>query len=189
VRGVGWRAAPFRVPSITSAFALRARITRASCRQLRSRNQRRGGCSSRRLVADWTRRAGRGTVSGSSSILLPHDRANPSSIGVVTDWFARPVLHVSNVEASLRFYVDRVGFTIAWQFEGVAQVDRDGAPSSSPNIGPRRWARVSCSFRFTSSRRRRRPVSRRSTRCARFSGWCCRRRVLLVPQGFHGIHP
>ena len=44
----------------------------------------------------------------------------------MTDWFARPVLHVSNVEASLRFYVDRLGFTIPWQFEGVAQVDRDG---------------------------------------------------------------
>jgi catechol 2,3-dioxygenase-like lactoylglutathione lyase family enzyme len=44
----------------------------------------------------------------------------------VTGWFARPVLHVSNVEASLRFYVDRLGFTIPWQFEGVAQVDRDG---------------------------------------------------------------
>jgi hypothetical protein len=27
----------------------------------------------------------------------------------VTDWFARPVLHVANVEASLRFYVDRLG--------------------------------------------------------------------------------
>ena len=45
------------------------------------------------------------------------------------DWFARPVLHVSNVEASLRFYVDRLGFTVAWQYEEdgrtfVAQVDR-----------------------------------------------------------------
>jgi len=30
----------------------------------------------------------------------------------MTDWFARPVLHVSSVEASLRFYVDRLGFTV-----------------------------------------------------------------------------
>lgn len=49
----------------------------------------------------------------------------------MTEWFARPVLHVSNVEASLRFYVDRLGFTVAWQFEEggrtfVAQVDRAG---------------------------------------------------------------
>ena len=49
----------------------------------------------------------------------------------MTDWFARPVLHVSNVEATLRFYVDRLGFTVAWQFdEGghvfVAQADREG---------------------------------------------------------------
>ena len=49
----------------------------------------------------------------------------------MTDWFARPVLHVKDVEASLRFYVDRLGFTIPWRFdEGgrtfVAQVDRQG---------------------------------------------------------------
>jgi catechol 2,3-dioxygenase-like lactoylglutathione lyase family enzyme len=39
------------------------------------------------------------------------------------------VLHVSNVEASLRFYVERLGFTVAWQYDEqgrtfVAQVDR-----------------------------------------------------------------
>ena len=49
----------------------------------------------------------------------------------MTEWFARPVLHVSSVEASLRFYVDQLGFTIPWQFEEegrvfVAQVDRTG---------------------------------------------------------------
>ncbi len=35
----------------------------------------------------------------------------------MADWFARPVLHVSSVEASLRFYVDRLGFTASWRFE------------------------------------------------------------------------
>lgn len=49
----------------------------------------------------------------------------------MTDWFARPVLHVSDVEASLRFYTDRLGFTIPWRYEDggtvhVAQVDRQG---------------------------------------------------------------
>ena len=49
----------------------------------------------------------------------------------MTDWFARPVLHVSDVEASLRFYVERLGFTIQWRYdEGVrahvAQVERQG---------------------------------------------------------------
>jgi len=49
----------------------------------------------------------------------------------MTDWFARPVLHVSDVEASLRFYVDRLGFTSSWSFDEdgkacVAQVDRQG---------------------------------------------------------------
>src|SRR6202795_2101057 len=49
----------------------------------------------------------------------------------MTDWFARPVLHVANVEASLRFYVDRLGFTSPWRYDEdgrayVAQVDRQG---------------------------------------------------------------
>lgn len=49
----------------------------------------------------------------------------------MTDWFARPVLHVSDVESSLRFYVDRLGFTSAWRYDedgraSVAQVDRQG---------------------------------------------------------------
>ena len=46
----------------------------------------------------------------------------------MTDWFARPVLHVSDVDASVRFYVDRLGFTCPWRFDedGVAQVDREG---------------------------------------------------------------
>jgi catechol 2,3-dioxygenase-like lactoylglutathione lyase family enzyme len=49
----------------------------------------------------------------------------------MTDWFARPVLHVTDVEASLRFYVNRLGFTSAWRYDEdgkthVAQVDRQG---------------------------------------------------------------
>ena len=49
----------------------------------------------------------------------------------MTDWFARAVLHVSDVEASLGFYIDRLGFTSPWRFEEggrvhVAQVERQG---------------------------------------------------------------
>lgn len=49
----------------------------------------------------------------------------------MTDWFARPVLHVTDVEASLSFYVDRLGFTSPWRFDEngkvfVAQVERQG---------------------------------------------------------------
>ncbi len=49
----------------------------------------------------------------------------------MTDWFARPVLHVTDVKASLRFYVDRLGFTSPWRYEEdgrarVAQVERQG---------------------------------------------------------------
>jgi catechol 2,3-dioxygenase-like lactoylglutathione lyase family enzyme len=47
----------------------------------------------------------------------------------MTEWFARPVLHVSSVAASLRFYLERLGFEVAWCYEEdgrarVAQVDR-----------------------------------------------------------------
>ena len=49
----------------------------------------------------------------------------------MTDWFARPVLHVADVEASVRFYVDQLGFTNPWRYDEdgkayVAQVDRQG---------------------------------------------------------------
>jgi len=48
-----------------------------------------------------------------------------------TDWFARPVLHVTDVEASLHFYANRLGFTSPWRYVDagkvhVAQVDRQG---------------------------------------------------------------
>ncbi len=48
-----------------------------------------------------------------------------------TDWFARPVLHVKDVEASLRFYVDELAFTSPWRYDEdgtvrVAQVERQG---------------------------------------------------------------
>ena len=49
----------------------------------------------------------------------------------MTDWFARPVLHVKDVEASLHFYVNRLGFTSPWRYQEdgkvfVAQVERQG---------------------------------------------------------------
>jgi catechol 2,3-dioxygenase-like lactoylglutathione lyase family enzyme len=47
------------------------------------------------------------------------------------EWFARPILHVKDVDASLRFYVDLLGFTSPWRYdeEGrarVAQIERQG---------------------------------------------------------------
>jgi catechol 2,3-dioxygenase-like lactoylglutathione lyase family enzyme len=49
----------------------------------------------------------------------------------MTTWCARPVLHVTDVEASLRFYVNRLGFASSWRHDEdgrarVAQVDRQG---------------------------------------------------------------
>jgi len=49
----------------------------------------------------------------------------------MTDWYARPVLHVKDVDASLRFYVNQLGFTSPWRYDEngrayVAQVERRG---------------------------------------------------------------
>jgi uncharacterized glyoxalase superfamily protein PhnB len=49
----------------------------------------------------------------------------------MADWFARPVLHVKDVEASLRFYVNQLGFSSPWRYQEngkarVAQVERQG---------------------------------------------------------------
>jgi catechol 2,3-dioxygenase-like lactoylglutathione lyase family enzyme len=59
----------------------------------------------------------------------------------MTDWFARPVLHVADVEASLHFYVNRLGFTSPWRYEedgrvGVAQVERQGCALILSNHWP-----------------------------------------------------
>ena len=47
---------------------------------------------------------------------------------VVQKWYARPVLFVSDVQAALRFYSDKLGFTTKWhEADGkgtVCQVDR-----------------------------------------------------------------
>ena len=49
----------------------------------------------------------------------------------MTEWFARPVLHVRDVDASLSFYMNQLGFTCPWRYDDggrtyVAQVDRQG---------------------------------------------------------------
>jgi catechol 2,3-dioxygenase-like lactoylglutathione lyase family enzyme len=49
----------------------------------------------------------------------------------MTDWFARAVFHVADVEISLRFYIDKLGFTSPWRYDEdgkarVAQVERQG---------------------------------------------------------------
>lgn len=49
----------------------------------------------------------------------------------MTTWFARAVLHVSDVAAAIAFYEQCLGFTRAWSYDengtpAVAQVERDG---------------------------------------------------------------
>jgi catechol 2,3-dioxygenase-like lactoylglutathione lyase family enzyme len=41
----------------------------------------------------------------------------------MSDWFARPILSVADVDASLRFFVNRLGFTSPWRYD-----DEDGKP-------------------------------------------------------------
>ncbi len=47
-------------------------------------------------------------------------------------WYARPILLVRDVDASVAFYTEQLGFTEAWRFEPpgqaplIAQVDRNG---------------------------------------------------------------
>jgi catechol 2,3-dioxygenase-like lactoylglutathione lyase family enzyme len=59
----------------------------------------------------------------------------------MTEWFARPVLHVRDVDASLLFYVNRLGFTNPWRYDEdgrayVAQVDRQGCALILSNHWP-----------------------------------------------------
>ena len=59
----------------------------------------------------------------------------------MADWFARPVLHVTDVDASLRFYIDRLGFTSPWRYDEdgkaqVAQVERPGCALILANTWP-----------------------------------------------------
>jgi catechol 2,3-dioxygenase-like lactoylglutathione lyase family enzyme len=47
----------------------------------------------------------------------------------MSDWFARPVLFVTDIGRSVDFYVQQLGFVQSWRFEGegkafVAQVER-----------------------------------------------------------------
>jgi catechol 2,3-dioxygenase-like lactoylglutathione lyase family enzyme len=47
------------------------------------------------------------------------------------EWYARPVLFVADIDRTLDFYVNRLGFTQSWTFEEdgqafVAQADRQG---------------------------------------------------------------
>ena len=47
----------------------------------------------------------------------------------MSDWFARPVLFVTDVARSIDFYVNQLGFVLSWRFDDggkvfVAQVER-----------------------------------------------------------------
>jgi len=59
----------------------------------------------------------------------------------MTGWFARPILNVTDVETSLRFYIDQLGFTNPWCYDEngkayVAQVDRQGCAIILSNQWP-----------------------------------------------------
>jgi uncharacterized glyoxalase superfamily protein PhnB len=59
----------------------------------------------------------------------------------MTEWFARPIFHVTDVVASLRFYLDQLGFTNPWRYDEngkvfVAQVERQGCAIILSNQWP-----------------------------------------------------
>lgn len=65
----------------------------------------------------------------------------------MSNWFARPVLHVTDVEASLRFYVEQLGFARPWRFGEngkafVAQVDRQGCALILSNQWPEKTGKA-----------------------------------------------
>lgn len=65
----------------------------------------------------------------------------------MTEWFARPILHVTDVDASLRFYVEKLGFTTPWSYADngtvyVAQVDRQGCSVILSNNWPERLGKT-----------------------------------------------
>ena len=75
-----------------------------------------------------------------------YGRAHATILGLMANWFARPVLHVTNVGASLRYYVDRLGFTSPWRHEEggrvrVAQVDRQGCALILADMWPEKVGR------------------------------------------------
>jgi catechol 2,3-dioxygenase-like lactoylglutathione lyase family enzyme len=56
-------------------------------------------------------------------------------------WYARPIIFISNMQASLDFYVDKLGFEEAWRYEEegeprVVQVDRNGTELILSNQWP-----------------------------------------------------
>jgi len=51
-----------------------------------------------------------------------------STIGerMAHQWYLRPVLFVSDLQAALRFYIEKLGFKKKWHVDNVCQVDRGG---------------------------------------------------------------
>ena len=92
----------------------------------------------------------------------------------MTDWFARPVLHVTDVDASLRFYVDRLGFTSPWRYEEdgkarVAQVERQRCALILADTWPEKIGKGLMFISLNVEPVTPRPRSPRWTRCARNS--------------------
>ena len=61
----------------------------------------------------------------------------------MSEWYARPVLFVSDVGRSIEFYVDRLGFSPGWRHEEqgkplVAQVERKGCELILTSQWPRK---------------------------------------------------
>ena len=92
----------------------------------------------------------------------------------MTDWFGRPVLHVTDVENSLSFYVGRLGFTSPWRYEEdgrvhVAQVDRQGCALILADTWPEKIGKGLMFISVNAEQQTREAAITASTRCARNS--------------------
>jgi catechol 2,3-dioxygenase-like lactoylglutathione lyase family enzyme len=54
------------------------------------------------------------------------DMSETGNERIAHQWYARPVLFVSDVQVALRFYIDTLGFKKKWHGHNVCQVDRGG---------------------------------------------------------------
>ena len=97
----------------------------------------------------------------------------------MTDWFARPVLHVTDVDASIHFYVDRLGFSSPWRFEEdgktfVGQVERQSCALILSSQWPEKVGKGLMFIFLNVEPETTRPRSRPSMRC----GLSSKRRAL-----------
>jgi len=70
----------------------------------------------------------------------------------MADWFTRPVVHVASVATALGFYVDQLGFTVAWRYaeDGATRVAEVGRAGCALILSDQWPAKLGTSLLFVS---------------------------------------